>query len=139
VSTGAEDWSDRDHVLGYLAGVDGMPHRAEGDGVLDEVVPAGALRILDLGCGDGRLSALLRVRRPDAHLTPLDVSPSMLTTRTRRTASSLRRSRSAGSVSSASRTRTSSGAGARWPSSPRCGPAEDRLSVTAGHRASTGV
>jgi tRNA (cmo5U34)-methyltransferase len=79
VSTGAEDWSDRDHVLGYLARVDGMPHRAEGDGVLDEVVPGGALRILDLGCGDGRLSALLRVRRPVAHLTLLDVSPPMLT------------------------------------------------------------
>jgi tRNA (cmo5U34)-methyltransferase len=79
VKTGAEDWSDRDHVLAYLARVDGMPHRAEGDGVLDEVVPAGALRILDLGCGDGRLSALLRVRRPDAHLTLLDVSPPMLT------------------------------------------------------------
>jgi SAM-dependent methyltransferase len=78
VSTGAEDWSDRDHVLGYLARVDGMPHRAEGDGVLDEVVPAGARRILDLGCGDGRLSALLRVRRPEAHLTLLDVSPPML-------------------------------------------------------------
>ena len=82
--TGAEDWSDRDHVLAYLARVDGMPHRAEGDGVLDEAVPADALRILDLGCGDGRLSALLRVRRPDAHLTLVDVSPPMLTAVRRR-------------------------------------------------------
>ena len=78
MSTGAEDWSDRDHVLSYLARVDGMPHRAEGDGVLDEVVPAGAGRILDLGCGDGRLSAFLRIRRPGARLTLLDVSPPML-------------------------------------------------------------
>lgn len=84
MSTGAEDWSDRDHVLAYLARVDGMPHRAEGDGVLDEVVPAGALRILDLGCGDGRLSALLRIRRPDAHLTLVDVSPPMLAAARRR-------------------------------------------------------
>ncbi len=78
MTTGAEDWSDRDHVLFYLGRVDDMPHRAEGDGVLDEVVPAGAERILDLGCGDGRLSALLRIRRPGARLTLLDVSPPML-------------------------------------------------------------
>ncbi len=79
MTTGAEDWSDRDHVLAYLARVDGLPHRADGDAVLDEAVPGGALRILDLGCGDGRLSALLRIRRPDAHVTLLDVSPAMLT------------------------------------------------------------
>lgn len=79
MTTGAADWSDRDHVLAYLGRVDDMPHRAEGDAVLDEVVPADALRILDLGCGDGRLSALLRLRRPDAHVTLLDVSPPMLT------------------------------------------------------------
>ena len=42
-----------------------MPHLAEGDGVLDEVVPADALRILDIRCGGGRLSALLRIRRPE--------------------------------------------------------------------------
>ncbi|HEY6886236.1 MAG TPA: class I SAM-dependent methyltransferase [Solirubrobacter sp.] len=79
MTTGAEDWSDRDHVRFYLARVDGMPHRAEGDAVLEEEVPLDALRILDLGCGDGRLSALLRIRRPDAHVTMLDVSPPMLT------------------------------------------------------------
>ena len=39
----------REHVLVPGRRVDGMPHRAEGDGVLDEVVPGGALRILDLG------------------------------------------------------------------------------------------
>lgn len=86
MTTGAEGRSDRDHVLAYLARVDGMPRRAEGDGVPDEVVPIDALRILDLGCGDGRLSALLQVRRPDAHPSLLDVSPPMPTAARQRSA-----------------------------------------------------
>ena len=36
-------------------------------------------RILDLGCGDGDVSAAIRARRPDAALTLLDVSEDMLT------------------------------------------------------------
>ena len=41
-------------------------------------MPDGARRILDLGAGDGRLSAVLRARRPEARVTLLDVSPPML-------------------------------------------------------------
>lgn len=76
--SGAEDWSDAGHALGYLARADGFPHRAEGEGVVDEIVPADARRILDLGTGDGRLLAVLRVRRPQAECVALDVSPPML-------------------------------------------------------------
>jgi SAM-dependent methyltransferase len=43
-----------------------------------EVVPADARRILDLGSGDGRLLALLRVDRPGGRCAALDASPAML-------------------------------------------------------------
>ncbi len=76
--TGAEDWGDPEHALGYLARADEFPHRAEGEGVVDEIVPARARRILDLGTGDGRLLAIVRARRPHADCVALDVSPPML-------------------------------------------------------------
>ena len=76
--TGAEDWGDAEHALGYLARADGFPHRAEGEAVVDEIVPADAARVLDLGTGDGRLLAILRRRRPEAACVAIDVSPPML-------------------------------------------------------------
>jgi SAM-dependent methyltransferase len=55
-----------------------LPHRAEGEGVLLEVVPQQARRVLDLGPGDGRRLALLRVDRPGMIAVGLDVSEPML-------------------------------------------------------------
>jgi SAM-dependent methyltransferase len=43
-----------------------------------ELVPRSARRILDLGAGDGRLLALLRLDRPDARGMATDLSPTML-------------------------------------------------------------
>jgi len=57
---------------------DTLPHRAEGEGVLLDHVPRSARRILDLGTGDGRLLALLRVDRPGIVGVGLDVSEPML-------------------------------------------------------------
>lgn len=67
-----------DHALRYLAGADRIPHRAEGEAVLLAMIPRGARRILDLGTGDGRLVALLRIDRPDARFVAMDFSPTML-------------------------------------------------------------
>ena len=57
---------------------DGLPHRREGEGVPLDHVPRDARRILDLGTGDGRLLALLRLARPDCVGVGLDVSEPML-------------------------------------------------------------
>lgn len=76
--TGADDWGDSEHALAYLARADTFPHRAEGEVVLDEIVPATARRILDLGTGDGRLLAILRRGRPEADCVAVDVSAPML-------------------------------------------------------------
>jgi tRNA (cmo5U34)-methyltransferase len=74
----AEEWSSAEHALSYLSRADTLPHRAEGEGVLLEQVPKDARRVLDLGTGDGRLLALLRLDRPDMSGVGLDVSQPML-------------------------------------------------------------
>jgi tRNA (cmo5U34)-methyltransferase len=81
------EWSSAEHALAYLAKADGIPHRAEGEMVLLDFVPRGARRILDLGTGDGRLLALLKIDRPNAQAVALDVSPTMIEAARRRFAS----------------------------------------------------
>jgi len=72
------EWLTADHALAYLARADHMPHRTEGEAVLLEIVPRTARRILDVGTGDGRLLALLKLDRPHASTVALDFSPTML-------------------------------------------------------------
>lgn len=71
-------WDTTQHALDYLARADSVPHRTEGEAVLLDHVPVGVKRILDLGCGSGRLLALLRVDRPHAQCVAVDFSPVML-------------------------------------------------------------
>jgi SAM-dependent methyltransferase len=72
------EWTSANHALAYLARADRIPHRTEGEAVLLEIVPTTVTRILDLGTGDGRLLALLKIDRPQASAVALDFSPLML-------------------------------------------------------------
>jgi tRNA (cmo5U34)-methyltransferase len=76
--TPINEWRNVEHVLGYLARADRIPHRTEGEAVLLDFVPRSARRILDIGTGDGRTLALLLIDRADAQAFGLDFSPAML-------------------------------------------------------------
>jgi tRNA (cmo5U34)-methyltransferase len=72
------EWQSSEKASAYLARAARLPHRAEGEAVLLDTVPRTAMRILDLGTGDGRLLALVKQERPDAEGVALDFSPTML-------------------------------------------------------------
>jgi len=72
------EYSSAEHALKYLARADKIPHRTEGESVLLDFIPKSAQRILDLGTGDGRLLALVRLDRPGASGIAVDFSPTML-------------------------------------------------------------
>lgn len=71
-------WTSAEHALGYLSRADKMPHRTEGEAVLLDFVPKTVRRILDIGSGNGRLLALLKIDRVQAEAIGLDFSPTML-------------------------------------------------------------
>jgi tRNA (cmo5U34)-methyltransferase len=76
--TDVNKWVEQSHATGYLAIAGEIPHRREGESALLDRIPAGARRILDLGCGDGRLLALVLDRCPRASGFAVDFSPVML-------------------------------------------------------------
>ncbi len=71
-------WTSADHALWYLAKADRIPHRTEAEAVLLEQIPKSVKRILDLGTGDGRLLALVKIDRPQVKSVAIDFSPTML-------------------------------------------------------------
>ncbi len=71
-------WASTEHALDYLGRADSIPHRVEGESTLLEFIPASAHRILDLGTGDGRLLALVKLTHPGATAVAIDFSPTML-------------------------------------------------------------
>ncbi|WP_299490846.1 class I SAM-dependent methyltransferase [Acaryochloris sp. IP29b_bin.137] len=83
-------WTTADHALDYLARADQIPHRTEGEAVLLAHVPKTARRLLDLGTGDGRLLALLKLDRPEVESLAVDFSPTMLAAVRQRFADDLR-------------------------------------------------
>jgi tRNA (cmo5U34)-methyltransferase len=76
--TGIKEYNSAEHALQYLGRADKIAHRTAGEAVVLELVPRSAHRILDLGAGDGRLLALLKIDRPDARGVATDLSPTML-------------------------------------------------------------
>src|SRR3954447_11670626 len=76
---GISGWHDAGRVDEYLGRVGQLPPRLAGEAALVEILPAEPERILDLGCGDGRLTALVLDRRSSVtEAVVVDASPPML-------------------------------------------------------------
>jgi tRNA (cmo5U34)-methyltransferase len=71
-------WDTPEHALEYLGRVDTIPHRAEGERSLLEWLPTRLSRVLDVGSGDGRLLAVVKIAHPEADAVALDFSLVML-------------------------------------------------------------
>lgn len=71
-------WTSSEHALDYLSRADSIPHRVEGEAALLEFIAPTTRRILDLGTGDGRLLALVKLDHPEAAAVAIDFSPAML-------------------------------------------------------------
>jgi SAM-dependent methyltransferase len=72
------EWTNPEHAAAYLARLNQIPHREEGEATLLSLVPSSAGRVLDLGCGNGHLLSLVLAHCPDAEGIGLDFSPTML-------------------------------------------------------------
>ena len=76
---GAIGWRDPAQVDEYVTRIARLPPRLAGEAVLVEVLPPEPRRVLDLGCGDGRLAALVMDARPSVEeVVAIDSSPPML-------------------------------------------------------------
>lgn len=71
-------WPSAAHALDYLSKADSLPHRTEGETELLQCLPPSMSRVLDLGSGDGRLLALIKLARPNVNAVALDFSPTMI-------------------------------------------------------------
>jgi tRNA (cmo5U34)-methyltransferase len=76
---GASGWNAPERAEEYLERIDTVLPRAEGEEVLRNILPARPRSVLDLGCGDGRLAALVLESCPTIdRVVAVDLSPPML-------------------------------------------------------------
>jgi cyclopropane fatty-acyl-phospholipid synthase-like methyltransferase len=72
-------WSDEAQVSWYLDRIGRLEARQAGERMLVDVLPMEPQRVLDLGCGDGRLAALLLASRASVvEVVAVDCSAPML-------------------------------------------------------------
>jgi tRNA (cmo5U34)-methyltransferase len=71
-------WRSPDHAIEYLTRADTIPHRTEGEAALLDCLPGRLERVLDVGSGDGRLLALVKLTRPQVRAVAVDFSDAML-------------------------------------------------------------
>ena len=72
-------WELPEHATSYLSRAERLPHRREGEDVLvrdlSDALPG---RVLDLGCGDGRLASIVLDAYPESRAVCVDMSTTML-------------------------------------------------------------
>jgi SAM-dependent methyltransferase len=78
VSADVNLWSRAEHATRYLEERAQLPHRLEGYGALLEALPVTVRRVLDLGCGDGEVTARVLEQHPGAEAVACDFSAEML-------------------------------------------------------------
>ena len=78
-NSATSEWQTIEHALAYLARADRLPHRTEGEKALLEQILPEVKRVLDLGTGDGRLLALVKLQNPSVEGVALDFSDPMMT------------------------------------------------------------
>jgi tRNA (cmo5U34)-methyltransferase len=72
-------WFDREQVAWYTERIGKLEARQAGERALLEILPSAPRRVLDLGCGDGRLAALVLTARSSVdEVIAIDSSPPML-------------------------------------------------------------
>ncbi len=72
-------WSDAAQVGWYLGRIGKLEARQAGERMIADLLPSTPRAVLDLGCGDGRLAALVLDERPSIeHVVAVDRSPPML-------------------------------------------------------------
>lgn len=79
MTTPTGGWTDPDQVQWYTDRIGALAPRRAGEAALREMLPPAPRRVLDLGCGDGRLAALVLDARPSVtEVVAMDRSEPML-------------------------------------------------------------